>query len=181
MPAFLILTLDFVGSPANAQEPSALEVRWQALVGDDAAKAFSAILALAAAPKEAVPWIKERLKPAAPVDMKRALELIKQLYADEFKARDSATKGLLKLDEQIVPALDKALAANLSLETKRRLEGLRDKMTGVILQGERLRAYRAIEVLERIGTPEARHVLQGLAEGAPGALITTSAQATLKR
>ena len=40
---------------------------------------------------------------------------------------------------------------------------------------------RAAEVLERIGTPEARQVLQALAEGAPGALLTTSAQAALKR
>jgi hypothetical protein len=177
----LLLQLVFLSlsSAANAQEP--LEERWQALAGDDAAKAFTAIRALTAAPKEAVPWIKERLKPGAPVDMKRALELIKQLDADEFKARDSANKELLKLDKQIVPAIDKALAAQPTLETKRRLEALRGKLTGVVLKGEHLRAFRAIEVLERIGTPEARIVLQELAKGAPEALVTTSAQAALKR
>jgi len=124
---------------------------------------------------------KERLKPAAPVDMKRTLELIKQLDAEEFKARESANKELLKFDEQILPVLDKALAAQPTLETKRRLEALRGRLTSVVLQGERLRAYRAIEVLERIGTPEALQVLQELAKGAPGALITTSAKAVVKR
>jgi hypothetical protein len=166
---------------ARALEPGGLQERWQALAGNDAAKAFAAIRELAATPKEAVPWIKERLKPAAPLDMKRVEGLLKQLDSDQFKERDSATRELLKQGEQIVPALDKALAANPSLESKRRLEGLRNKLTGIVLEGERLRAYRAIEVLERTGTPEARQVLQELAKGAPGALITTSAQAALKR
>ncbi len=40
---------------------------------------------------------------------------------------------------------------------------------------------RAVEVLELIGTPQARQVLQALADGAPGALVTTSAQAALSR
>jgi hypothetical protein len=178
----LLLPLAFAGlGPTNAQEPVVLEKHWQALAGDDAAKAFAAIRELAATPKEAVAWIKERLKPAAPLDMKRVEELVKQLDSDQFKVRDTATKDLQKLDEQIVLALDKALAANPSLESKQRLEGLRGKLTGIVLQGERLRAYRAIEVLERIGTREARQVLQELAKGAPGALITTSAQAALKR
>ena len=39
----------------------------------------------------------------------------------------------------------------------------------------------AIEVLERIATPEARQLLQTLAEGAPGALPTRQAQAALDR
>ena len=177
--ASFLLPLAFTG--LSAQESSVLGERWQALAGDDAAKAFAAIGALAATPKEAVPWIKERLKPAAPVDMKRTLELIKQLDAEEFKARESANKDLLKFDEQILPVLDKALAAQPTLETKRRLEALRGRLTSVVLQGEHLRAYRAIEVLERIGTPEALQVLQELAKGAPGALITTSAKAVVKR
>ena len=88
---------------------------------------------------------------------------------------------MLKLGDQLVPVIDKSLAANPSLETKRRLEALRGKLTAAILQGERLRAYRAVEVLELIGTPEARHLLQALAEGSPGALVTESAQAALKR
>ena len=80
------------------------------------------------------------------------------------------------------PALAQAgLDAKPSLETRKRLEHLRGQLIGRVLQGERLRAYRAVEVLERIGTPEAREVLQALAKGAPGALVSQSAQAALAR
>jgi hypothetical protein len=51
----------------------------------------------------------------------------------------------------------------------------------MILKGDRLRAYRAVEVLERIGTREARRLLATYANGAPGALLTTAAEAALKR
>ena len=55
------------------------------------------------------------------------------------------------------------------------------KLTGMVLQDERLRTYRAVEVLELIGTLAAREILQALADGAPGALLTTSAKAALHR
>jgi hypothetical protein len=73
------------------------------------------------------------------------------------------------------------LAANPPLETRQRLEDLLKQMTGDVLQGERLRVYRAVEVLERIGTAEARQVLQALADGAPGAMVTKTARAALER
>ena len=95
--------------------------------------------------------------------------------------RDKATGELFKIGELLVPVFDKALAAKPSLETKRRLEELRSKLTGMVLQGERLSVFRAVEVLEIIGTPQARQVLQALADGVPGALLTLSAQAALKR
>jgi hypothetical protein len=47
--------------------------------------------------------------------------------------------------------------------------------------GEWVRAVRAVAVLEQIGTPEARQVLEALARGAPDALLTQDAQAALGR
>jgi WD40 repeat protein len=44
-----------------------------------------------------------------------------------------------------------------------------------------LQVVRAIEVLERAGTPGARQALQSLAEGEPSARLTQEAQAALKR
>jgi hypothetical protein len=48
-------------------------------------------------------------------------------------------------------------------------------------QPELLRGVRAVEVLERAGTPEARQLLAALAGGAPGALLTREAAASLQR
>ena len=49
------------------------------------------------------------------------------------------------------------------------------------LVDDRLRVVRAIEVLERIGTDPARKVLQRIASGAQGALVTSQALAALER
>jgi WD40 repeat protein len=166
---------------AKKLKPAELEQYWQTLALADGVKAFAAICDLTASPAEAVAWIKDKVKPAVTVDAKTIESLIAQLDDNQFKVRDKAAKDLNNIGEQTVPALEKALEGNLTLETKRRIEELRDRLTSRVLQSDRLRNYRAVEVLERIGTPEAREVLQALANGAPGVLLTTSAQAALGR
>jgi WD40 repeat protein len=166
------------GKPLTNAE---VEARWAALVGGDATKAFDAVCELAASPKEAVALLAGQLKPAERIDPKLLDQLIADLDSAEYKVRSRANAELLKLGEAVVPAVDKVLAGPLPLETKTRLENLRAKLADLVLTGERLRAWRAVEVLERIGTPEAREVLQRLSEGAPGALLTEHAKAALKR
>ena len=50
-----------------------------------------------------------------------------------------------------------------------------------VLSRPQLRALRAIMVLERIGSPEARGVLETMSRGAPGTRVTDEAAAALKR
>ena len=81
-----------------------------------------------------------------------------------------------KLGELATPACRKALAGRPSVEAHRRLERLRNKQLAEARRpsAQRVRLVRAVEVLERAGTDEARKLLVTLAKGAPGALLTDS-------
>jgi WD40 repeat protein len=165
----------------NVLPAAEAQARWQALKGGDAQKAFAAICELVASPIEAVACLKAELKPAPGLDMKEVQRLIAQLDDNNYKTRQKAYADLLRTGDRAVPAIEKALASNPPLEAKRRLDDLHEKLTSAILTDEKLQVYRAVEVLERIGTPEARELLETLASGAPGAFSTTSAEAALKR
>jgi len=49
------------------------------------------------------------------------------------------------------------------------------------LPPDEVREWRALEVLERIGSQKARGVLEGLAKGAPGVWLTEEARAAVER
>ena len=61
------------------------------------------------------------------------------------------------------------------------MQRLLDALKGPVPPGERLRALRAVETLEHIGTPEAQEVLKKLAAGAPEPRLTQEAKASLER
>jgi WD40 repeat protein len=166
---------------AKTPDAGALEKGWRTLVEDDAARGFAAILDLAATPKETVAWIRERVKPEGVTDPKRIEKLIGDLGDTQFSVRQGATAELSRMGERVVPALDNALAGKPALETHLRLQSLRKQLANPVLKSDRLRAFRVIEVLERINTPDAREMLQTLADGAPGALLATQASRALAR
>ena len=49
------------------------------------------------------------------------------------------------------------------------------------LAGDTLRGLRAIGILESLGTPDAQRVLEAVAKGNPGALLTQDAKSALER
>src|SRR5262249_23019616 len=68
------------------------EAAWAALVGADAARAFEAIQTLLAAPKQAMPLLRQRLRVVPPGDSKRFARLLADLDSDNFQAREQATQ-----------------------------------------------------------------------------------------
>jgi hypothetical protein len=88
---------------------------------------------------------------------------------------------LEKLHELAEPALQNVLQGKPALEVRQRVEQLLEKLHGPITNPEQLRMIRAVEVLEHIGTPEAKQVLRSLAKGAPEARLTKEAMASLER
>jgi WD40 repeat protein len=164
---------------------SALDEAWRDLAGADAARALNAALTLSAAPpNQVVPFLRERLRPAAApprVTAEQVERLVRALDDKSFKVREAAARELEALGDAAGPALRKALVSPSSLEVGRRLEALVAKVESRAIPPERLRAVRALRVLEDLGTPATRKHLAELAGGAADDLLTREAAAALVR
>jgi hypothetical protein len=165
----------------TACAPLSAEERWRALGSEDPVLAWTAVDQLACGGKKTIAWLTPRAKPTAP--RKDLPELVARLDAEDWKIRQSATKELQRLGCQASGALRRYLQSKPALEAnlraQRLLEQLRPQITR--LTEEDRRGDRIVAVLERLGTPEARRLLERLATGAEGAWTTTCAREALTR
>jgi hypothetical protein len=167
-----------------AQPLSSAQVEryWSALAGADPDEVEDAMGYLAGAPaadRQTVLFLRKHVKPARPPDVQRLRALIADLDSARIAEREKAQRELERIGEVAVPVLRKALATDPSPEVRRRIESTLKKPPK--LSPETLQAIRAVEVLENIGTPEARQLLASLAEGAPEAGLTRQAKSPLER
>jgi RNA polymerase sigma factor (sigma-70 family) len=148
------------------QHPAAtLEALWKKVAAGDAATAHAAVWELAADPVGTVAFLRERVKPLRVRHDKEVMDAIAQLDADSFTRRQEASAALAAFGEAAVPAIRAALAKPASLEQARRLEKLLNELAPSVPHGAQLGALRALEVLDRIATPEARTLARELAAG----------------
>jgi hypothetical protein len=166
---------------AQATHLSAKELDdlWTTLAGGDAAKAYQAIGTLLGAPKHTGLLVKERLRPVSEPNAQDITRWITDLESDLFSVRQKATEELEKVGEPAEAALRKKLAEKPSLEVSQRIEKLLTKFDP--LSPNSLRILRAVEVLEHIGSSEAKQLLETLATGAEAARLTMEAKASLER
>jgi hypothetical protein len=163
--------------------PGKLADHWATLTEAASERAFPAARALAADPAQSLPFLRDHLKPAPAVSdaaLAGVEKLVKQLDDDDFETREKASVALEKLGPGAAPALRIAVGKTKSAEVRRRLQTLLDRWEKIGLNGDDLRALRAIEVLEYMNTPEARRILEALAKGAD-APPTRDAAAALER
>lgn len=157
--------------------PAELDTLWTDLAGR-ADKAHRALRTLCAASRQSLPFLAERLPRVSAEEAKQNAKLLADLDSDSFQARQAASRELARLHYRVEPMLRRKLRGQPSLDLRRRIE--------TILAGPKqpladdLRLLRAIAVLERIGSPEARAVLEKLSKGAPSR-ATHEAQAALQR
>jgi hypothetical protein len=182
------LVWDTAGRPrgvrplTRALAPEELGMLWEALAGADGPAAYRAIGLLARAPDQSVPFLRARLAPAPPLDARpeRIARLVADLGSGSFKVRDRATTELEGVGDVVAPALREALRSGLPPEAQQRVRRLLARINNPPPPA-RLRELRAVEVLEHIGTPEARQVLEMLTKGAAEARLTREACASLGR
>ncbi len=164
--------------PKVAKYPAeVLEAFWDNLASDDPWLIHAIQAHLASVPAQAIPFLRERLKPVPVGDAERIGKLVGDLENEDYNTRKKAVVELRKLGQQALPALiqaaergnsDAARQLVLRLDVERRLAGP-------------AREVLAVDVLARIGGGEARGVLASLAKGAADMPLTVRAQAALER
>jgi WD40 repeat protein len=168
--------------PAAGLTPSDLDRLWSDLAGLDGPRAYRAVWALAAAPRQSVPAARARLSALLGVESGRVAQLIAQLDDNSFAVRERATKALEDLLPWAEPALRRTLARPPSLEVQRRIEQILATATDRLpARQQRLRLLRVIDFLERAATSEARRCLEGVAAGAPDPDVKREARVALDR
>jgi WD40 repeat protein len=166
---------------APSPSPEELDLEWIQLRGANAERAYRAVWRMAMTPRQSLPWLAERLRPAAAADPQRVALLIEELSSSRFAVRTRASRELERLGESAVPLLRKALVGQPPPDMRRRLEQLLEKQQGPAAAGDELRNRRAVEVLEHIGSADAQRLLRSLASGFPDARLTVEAKASLAR
>jgi dipeptidyl aminopeptidase/acylaminoacyl peptidase len=160
-----------------------LEKLWADLAGDDAARGYRAVWALASVPRDALPFLKPRLssQKTPAVDEKRIGRLIADLADDEFGTREKATEELKKIGTSAKPALSKALEKKSSEETRGRLQQLLDTINRRVLPPATVRLVRAVESLEAMGTADAQECLASIARQMEDSPLRQEARLSLAR
>jgi WD40 repeat protein len=157
-----------------------VERLWADLASTSTADAWKAQWHLLEYPDLATGLLKSRVKPTPA--LADTAEWIAKLDHPRYAVREEATRELARRGTLVEGDLRAALRKPNSAEQRERIEGLLARLdVAVPPAGDELRALRAVWLLERIGTPEAKKVLEALAGGAAGARVTGAAKAALGR
>jgi WD40 repeat protein len=182
-PAVLLWDLAKTVQRQKPIAPTAAELAaaWDDLANADAALAGRAMAALVRAGPQAVELLSGKLCPEKAPPAEQLERWLNELDHPKFAVRDTAAADLKKHIDSAAPLLRKALEGRPSLEMHRRLTQLLDYADELRWPREALRTLRALEALERIGSAEARAVLQTMAGGAAESRLTQEAKASLAR
>jgi WD40 repeat protein len=130
---------------------------WLDLENTDAQVGHRAMITLYRRPDDAVAYLKTKL-PASLPDKATFQRLVRELDDPNLKNREAAHNAIIKMGDGAGAMIREAMKESPSLETNRRLAVLADKLK--VTDAVRIRWLRCVELLERIGTPPARAVLE---------------------
>jgi RNA polymerase sigma factor (sigma-70 family) len=172
-----ILVWDVAGLTADraTQNEKALAPLWDDLAAD-APRAYAAVCQGAAAGNDAVTVLERKLKPIAGVDREKFNDWVRQLDSEQFADRERASQALANLGLAAEPLLRQTASRATSVEVRARVNRLLSR-----LETDGRRSLYALEILETIGSPQARRLLAQLAKGSADAPLTRKAAAALKR
>src|SRR5262249_24013515 len=130
---------------------------------------------------QSVPFLCERLKPVPEPSAQSIANHIKDLDSDKADVRQKARLALEQMEELTEPALRQVLEQKPSLEVRRLVDAILEKLDRTPFSPERVRAARALAVLEQTATLEARQHLKRLSGGAAAGWLTMEARSAAAR
>lgn len=156
------------------------EKLWIALGAADNSQADKLAWRLAAGHGDTVKYLQERLTQTGAGDAKQLKQLIASLGNDRFKVREAAQKKIAAIGSVLEDDLKKA-REGAGAEIRSRIDSLLKQWENAKTDPNAKREQRAMQALERIGTPEAVKLLEELAAGVSTPRRARAAQAALKR
>jgi hypothetical protein len=169
--------------PALELSPAEMAVLWSELANANCSKANKAWHVLGAAGDNAVPWLREQIRPIAvpAADMQRVGKLVADLDSDKYPTRDLAIKELVAVGELAIVPLHRLLEMPPSAEARERAKLVLKKITEPNLTPDRQRVLQAIELLEQLNTTKATSLLEEIEREALIPQIRLEAKRALQR
>ena len=161
---------EFAAEPVPADAPAIdLDVCFTQMYFSEPKNAFQNMIKLVRMPDETVKLLDAKIAPAKKPDTggKTVKQWIDNLGSGQFAVRTKANQMLQKLGLAAEPELRSVLLGANDVETRRRIEELLDRIALREWTTTEIMHSRAVEVLEAIGTKEARAALTRWAGGEP--------------
>ncbi len=169
--------------PELTLAPQDLEAAWTTLLTEETPRGHETMWKCIASAKQAIPFLTKDKKVYL-LDPERVKRLFKELDSNHFPTRIAAMSELSGYGRWMEGRYDAAMANPPSLEYKRRVEILKDKLNAISspsLVQERLRVRRIMLICEQVGGPDALAAMKQLAERGPEEDIRAEAAASLLR
>lgn len=158
-----------------------LDAAWGLLASEETPRGHEMMWRCIASSKQAVPQLTKRLYYLEPEQVKK---WFRDLDSMHFPTRLLAMKNLEDKGRWMEGRYDEALASSPSLEYKRRIEILKEKLAtdnSPSIAQERLRVRRIMLICEQVGSPEAIEALRKIADKGPEEDLRDEARASLQR
>ncbi len=159
-----------------------LENAWAVLANEETVESHKMMWRCVANGKESIAHVLKQKKIYL-LDPEQVKKLFKDLNSGVFVTRQTAMDKLSSYGRWMEGRYDAALANPPSLEYKRRVEILKEKLSkeALSLSEERLRLRRFMLICEQVGGAEAIEVLQQLANSGPEEDLRDEAKGSLQR
>jgi WD40 repeat protein len=158
-----------------------LEALWQELASPNAPVAYRAMGLLSAAPGRAERFLQKRLESLPRASAAEIARLIADLDSNRYAVRQKASRALQALGEAVEPDLRRVLQSRPDIEVRYRVEHLLARLEKEGPSPAHVRTLRLLEVLEQLGTAEARRTFEALARDPPQPWLAEEAKLALKR